>query len=106
MNNIVWYLVLMVLHNCLASNGVGTNVSSSVRPSIVNIGAIFSLSSLIGRVAKVAIEAAIEDVNSDPSVLRGTKLKITMQDSNYSGFLGIIEGMSCFLFHFSSLIDV
>ncbi|XP_024030653.1 glutamate receptor 3.6 [Morus notabilis] len=93
MNNIVWYLVLMVLHNCLASTGVGTNVSSSVRPSIVNIGAIFSLNSLIGRVAKVAIEAAIEDVNSDPSVLRGTKLKITMQDSNYSGFLGIIEAL-------------
>lgn len=96
--NIVWHLVvLIVLTNGLASNGASTstNVSNSVRPSVVNIGSLFSFGTIVGRVAKLAIEAAIEDVNADPTVLNGTQLKITMHDSNISGFLGIIEGMSC-----------
>ena len=44
--------------------------------------------------------AAIEDVNSNPTVLPGIKLKITTFDSNYSGFMGIMEGnhiVICFL---------
>lgn len=93
--NIVWYLVLMVLCNGLPSNGVSTNVST--RPSVVNIGGIFSMGSIVSRVGRVAVEAAIEDINSDPSVLGGTKLRLTIQNSNFSGFLGIIEGMSYFL---------
>lgn len=93
--NIVWYLVLIVLCNGFLSHGVSTNVST--RPSVVNIGAIFSLSSIVSRVGRVAVEAAVEDINSDPTVLGGTKLRLTSQDSNFSGFLGIIEGMSCFL---------
>ena len=96
-------VMVMVLYNGLASNGVSTNVSNSARPSVINIGSIFSFDSIVGRVAKVAIEAAIRDVNSDPNVLRGSILNITMQDSNYSGFLGIIEGMSC-LVSFSQLL--
>lgn len=43
-------------------------------------------------VAKIAMKAAEEDVNSDPAVLGGTKLAISMHDSNYSGFLGILGG--------------
>ncbi|KAF3440258.1 hypothetical protein FNV43_RR18542 [Rhamnella rubrinervis] len=46
---------------------------------------------MFSRVGRVAVEAAIEDINSDPSVLGGTKLRLTVQDSNSSGFLGIIE---------------
>ncbi|KAF3440888.1 hypothetical protein FNV43_RR19174 [Rhamnella rubrinervis] len=87
--NIVWYLVLMVLCTGFPSNGVSTNVST--RPTVLNIGAIFSFRSIISRVGRVAVEAAIEDINSDPSVLGGTKLRLTVQDSNSSGFLGIIE---------------
>lgn len=102
--NIVWYLVLIVLCNGLvAANGVITNNSS--RPSVVNIGGIFSLASIISRVGKVAVEAAVEDINSDPSVLGGTKLKLTVQDSNFSGFLGIIEGMYCFFVESFSFIS-
>lgn len=92
--NKVWYLVLIVFCNGLAANGAGTN--NSTRPSTVNIGGIFSLASVISRVGKVAVEAAVEDINSDPSVLGGTKLELTVQDSNFSGFMGIIEGMHCF----------
>ncbi|VVA10064.1 PREDICTED: glutamate receptor [Prunus dulcis] len=89
--NIVWLLVLMVFYNGVASNGGSTNVST--RPEFVNVGAVFSFNSIVGKVAKVAIEAAIEDVNSDPAVLGGTKMIVQMQDSNYSGFLGIVEAL-------------
>ena len=64
-----------------------TNIST--RPSVVNIGAILAYKSIIGKVA--IIEAAIEDVNSDPTALAGTKIQLTMQDSTYHGFLGIVE---------------
>lgn len=89
---IICILLLMSLFNGSSSIGYSTNVST--RPDVVNIGALFSFSSMIGRVAKIAVEAAIEDVNSDPAVLGGTKLKLTFHDTNYSGFLGIIECMS------------
>ncbi|KAM7515995.1 hypothetical protein LguiA_005578 [Lonicera macranthoides] len=85
-----WALLLLVFHNWHCCNGANTNVSK--RPEVVNIGSIFSFKSMVGKVAKVAIEAAIQDVNSYPDVLRGTELKITMNDANFSGFRGIVEG--------------
>ena len=84
-------LVLMVFCSGLFIN---TSTSVSTRPDVVNIGAIFSFNSSIGKVSKVTIEAAIKDVNSNPAVLVGTKLKLSMQDTKLSsGFLGIVEGM-------------
>ncbi|XP_011000874.1 PREDICTED: glutamate receptor 3.2 [Populus euphratica] len=59
----------------------------------VNVGAIFTFSSINGRVAKIAMEAAEDDINSDPSLLGGRKLSINMHDSNFSGFLGIIGAL-------------
>lgn len=90
--SMVWLVVLLVLQSGLCSFGASTNAST--RPEFVNIGGVFSVNTLIGKVAQVAILAAVEDVNSDPSVLGGTKLKLTIQDTNYSGFLGIVEGKS------------
>lgn len=85
-------LLLMLLFSGSSSIGDSTNVST--RPEVVNIGALFSFRSMIGKVGKIAVEAAVEDVNSDPSILGGTKLKLSLHDTNYSGFLGIIECMS------------
>ena len=87
--NRVWLLVVVVLCHEIFSHGVVTNVST--RPGFVNVGAILSNKSIIGKVVKVAVEAAIEDVNSDPTVLVGTNIRLTMQDSNYNRFLGIVE---------------
>ncbi|KAG8657649.1 hypothetical protein MANES_03G097600v8 [Manihot esculenta] len=39
------------------------------------------------------MKAAEDDINSDPSILGGRKLSITMHDSNFSGFLGIIGAL-------------
>ncbi|GJN01934.1 hypothetical protein PR202_ga19239 [Eleusine coracana subsp. coracana] len=74
---------------CLCSCALGQNIS--VRPNVVNIGALFALNSTIGRAAKVAIAAAVNDINNDSSILAGTKLVVQMQDTNCSGFLGIVQ---------------
>ncbi|XP_028123138.1 telomere repeat-binding protein 5-like [Camellia sinensis] len=38
---------------------------SSLKPNVVNIGALYTFNSVIGRSAKPAIESAVDDVNSD-----------------------------------------
>ncbi|KAJ1272421.1 hypothetical protein BS78_06G200500 [Paspalum vaginatum] len=76
---------------CLYSCALGQN--ASVRPEVVNIGALFSFNSTVGRAAKVAIAAAIDDINKDSSILQGSKLVVQMQDTNYSGFLGIVQAL-------------
>ncbi|MQL85730.1 hypothetical protein Taro_018253 [Colocasia esculenta] len=69
----------------------GKNVSS--RPSVINIGAIFTFNSAIGKVAKAAIETAVEDVNQNNSILAGTRLNLIMMDSDCRGFLGILGAL-------------
>ncbi|KAH9608496.1 hypothetical protein KSS87_019958 [Heliosperma pusillum] len=91
-------LIFLVFAKLVVENGLlhaaNTDATSSRRPEEVNIGAIFAFNSTIGKVAKVAIQAAVDDVNTSPLVLHGTKINITMQDSNNNGFLGIVEAMS------------
>ncbi|XP_057985217.1 glutamate receptor 3.5 isoform X2 [Hevea brasiliensis] len=70
------------------------NVSaSSTRPSVVNVGALFTVNSVIGGAAKPALAAAVDDVNSDSSILPGTKLNLTILDTNCSGFIGTMEAL-------------
>ncbi|KAM0943830.1 putative periplasmic binding protein-like I [Dioscorea sansibarensis] len=80
---------LFTLIGAKAGNQNGT-ISFS-RPKALSLGALFTLNSTIGRAAKLAIELAVGDVNKDPTVLPGTRLNVITQDTNCSGFLGIIE---------------
>lgn len=89
MNIILWLLASMMV-----CNGLPLNATVSGRPAVVNIGAIFSFKTIIGKAAKIAVETAIEDVNSNPDILPGTKLELQMKDSNYSGFMAVVEGTS------------
>ncbi|XP_050230421.1 glutamate receptor 3.6-like [Mercurialis annua] len=89
--NVIWILILLVLSNGVSLYGISTNITT--RPKSVKIGAILSFNSTVGKVARIAIRAAVNDVNSDPSVLGGTQLDIKMQDTNFSGFLGIVEAL-------------
>lgn len=88
--DIVWPLLLFLLSMVASSEG-------QPRQDVVNVGAIFTFSTINGKVSKIAMKAAEADVNSNPTVLGGRKLSISMHDSNFSGFLGIIGGTtSCF----------
>ncbi|KAL8167836.1 hypothetical protein V2J09_009335 [Rumex salicifolius] len=69
---------------------ISKNVS---RPTVVNIGAIFTFNSTIGRVAKIAIQEAIDDVNSNLDVLRGTRLNLTMRNSEFNPFVGMVQAL-------------
>ncbi|KAI4317046.1 hypothetical protein L6164_024957 [Bauhinia variegata] len=63
------------------------------RPAVAHIGAIFTFDSTIGKVAKIAMEEAVKDVNSNASILRGTKLALSTQNSNCSGFVGMVQAL-------------
>ena len=89
-----WFILSLLLYVGVFPYGFSKNVS---RPATVRIGAIFTFNSTIGRVAKIAMEQAVKDVNSNSSILPGTKLDLTMQDSNCSGFFGMVEGTLFFL---------
>ncbi|KAM7498284.1 hypothetical protein LguiA_022698 [Lonicera macranthoides] len=71
----------------------GNITASNSRPGVVNVGSLFTMNSVIGRSVKPAIVAAIDDVNSDSTVLPGTKLNLISHDTNCSGFLGTIEAL-------------
>lgn len=77
----------------MGGTGKGSVSSSSSRPSTVKIGALFTSDSFIGRAAGPAIVAAVDDVNSDPSILPGTKLNFIIHDTNCSGFLGTVGAL-------------
>ncbi|KAI3784407.1 hypothetical protein L1987_43506 [Smallanthus sonchifolius] len=95
MNTVWWLVVLMVFFNAESQvyTKITGNASIPSRPDVVNIGAILTLDSIIGKVAKIGLEAAVENVNSNPTILNGTKLKLTIHDSNFSGFLSIMEAL-------------
>ncbi|XP_010276026.1 PREDICTED: glutamate receptor 3.7-like isoform X2 [Nelumbo nucifera] len=61
------------------------------RPALVNVGVLFGHDSVIGRTAKVAMEAAVADINADPRILNGTRLNLIMKDTSCNVFLGSVE---------------
>ncbi|RYR78988.1 hypothetical protein Ahy_A01g003846 [Arachis hypogaea] len=83
----IWLLVLVIFCNGFTSKGTISNNNVPTRPITINIGAILSFNSTIGRVAKVAIQAAVDDINSNATILNGTKLNISMQDTKFSTLL-------------------
>ncbi|KAI7753614.1 hypothetical protein M8C21_000675, partial [Ambrosia artemisiifolia] len=87
---LVWALVVLVVNfNGCSTEGMN-KTTNSTRPDVVNIASILTFDSIIGKVAKIALQAAIEDVNADPTILKGTKLNITLHDSKYNGFLSMM----------------
>jgi len=79
------------------------------RPESVNIGAVFTFDSVIGRVAKVAMEMAVSDINSDPTILSETNLNLIMKDGMCNAFLGSTGGnklqlLTLFFFFLSLLV--
>ncbi|GAB4824958.1 hypothetical protein Ancab_007830 [Ancistrocladus abbreviatus] len=85
-------LMLYALEPIEVKGGARNGSASSSMPRSVNIGALFTFNSAIGRAVKPAISAAIDDINSNSSILPGTKLNPFFYDTNCSGFLGTMEG--------------
>lgn len=83
MVHVLWIAVLSIMM-CLA------DISKSEK---VNLGAIFSLSTINGKVSNIAMKAAMDDINSDPSILDGHQLSIHLHDSNSNGFLSIMGAL-------------
>lgn len=90
MSVLVWSFVLLN-SGVFLINGLTTH-NHPTRPSVVNVGALFTFDSTIGRVAKVAIQQAVKDINENSTVLPGTTLRMDMRTSNCSGFLGMVGG--------------
>ncbi|GAB2233815.1 hypothetical protein Droror1_Dr00003044 [Drosera rotundifolia] len=87
-------LLLCVLEPIHAVDGVGNSIVSSLKSNSVNIGALLTSDSIIGKAAKRGIEAAVDDINADSSILRDTRLNLTYHDANCSGFLATVDGIS------------
>ncbi|GMH04684.1 hypothetical protein Nepgr_006524 [Nepenthes gracilis] len=81
---------LFLLFFSIFCNGLSKDAS---RPAVVNIGAFFTFDSTIGRVAKIAIQEAVNDVNSNSTILHDTRLNILMQNTNCSGFIGMVQAL-------------
>ncbi|XP_042465579.1 glutamate receptor 3.4-like [Zingiber officinale] len=86
----LWFCVTVTSAFLAASDN---NTNSTSRPSEISIGALFTFNSYIGRAARLAIELAVHDVNTNSSILANTTLKLQVQDTNCSGFLGTIEAL-------------
>ncbi|CAJ1973124.1 unnamed protein product [Sphenostylis stenocarpa] len=90
---VYWVVWCLGVSSSVLSPFVGAANVSSSRPAVVNIGAIFNIDSVLGKVAKITLEEAVKDVNADTNILHGTKLVLTMQNSNYSGFIGMVQAL-------------
>ncbi|XP_074585596.1 glutamate receptor 3.4-like isoform X2 [Curcuma longa] len=89
---VLWFLTALVTTGAAEEAANGSSVSTT-RPSVVNVGALFTYNSIIGRAAMLGIQQAVKDVNANPTILSGTKLNVITQDTNCSGFLGTIEAL-------------
>nr|GEW23682.1 glutamate receptor 3.2-like [Tanacetum cinerariifolium] len=70
--------------------------SSSIvnsKNDIINIGYVVALQSIHGRVSSIALKAAVDDVNSDPIVLPGRRLTISIHDADVTGFYSMFGAM-------------
>ncbi|GMH24512.1 hypothetical protein Nepgr_026355 [Nepenthes gracilis] len=60
---------------------------------VVNIGAIFSLKTSNGMESQIAMGAAVEDINSNPSLPGGRVLSLQVYAANYSVILSILRAL-------------
>ncbi|PWA84556.1 glutamate receptor 2 [Artemisia annua] len=61
------------------------------RSNIVDIGSIVTPETINGRVSTIAMKAAVDDVNSDPTILQGKELRLNIHEANFTGFFSIID---------------
>ncbi|XP_042419039.1 glutamate receptor 3.4-like isoform X1 [Zingiber officinale] len=87
---VAWFYFMLGLNGTMAQTAAA---AADSKPSEVNIGALFTFNSIIGRAAMPAIEQAVADVNRDSTILAGITLNVIKQDTNCSGFVGTVEAL-------------
>ena len=60
--------------------------------SLIHIGALVSYDTFNGRVARKAIQMAVDSINKDKNILNNSELVLHMLDTNCSAFLGVAAG--------------
>ncbi|XP_010530965.1 PREDICTED: glutamate receptor 3.2-like [Tarenaya hassleriana] len=93
MNCFIQTMIPVAVLSSLVILSAGLLSEAASRPHVVNVGAICSLSTKDGIVANIAMKAAENDVNSDPTFFGGSKLAITLHDGKTSGFLGLMGAL-------------
>lgn len=68
---------------------------------IINIGSSFNQQSINGKVSIIAMKAALDDINSDPTILPRTQLSLSYHDIDFTGFFSILAGKTLTLFNFA-----
>ncbi|CAL5197393.1 unnamed protein product [Lathyrus oleraceus] len=100
----VWLVLLMALSNLLFSSAA-VGLENSTVPEFINIGVLYSFNTSVGRIVKIAVETAVDDINSDSTILGKTKLTLSFQeDSKYRGFLSIAEALQLMATHTVAII--
>lgn len=88
----LWLTMGIIADAAGNSSSNSSSLPSSSKPTALTIGSLLTRNSTIGKAARPAIQAAIDDVNADSSILASTELKLLEYDTNCSGFLGTVEG--------------
>ncbi|CAH9094991.1 unnamed protein product [Cuscuta epithymum] len=83
MKLVFWAVVMMMYYS-----------SGCCSWEVVNVGCMLILDSPVGKVTKLAVEAAVEDVNSNPTLLPATKINLTLLDTApTAAFLPILQAI-------------
>jgi hypothetical protein len=94
-----WCSVLVII--TIISSGRGGRVEGQSLP-VIKVGALLGVNSSIGQVALASIQLAVQDVNSNASVLPGYELSLITADTACDAFQGASSGISLL----SSLLNV
>ncbi|KAH9311803.1 hypothetical protein KI387_026838, partial [Taxus chinensis] len=62
-------------------------------PSTIKVGALLSLNSTIGSISKTALEFAVERINQERNLLRGTKILLKVADYNCNTYQGVTAAL-------------
>lgn len=91
----MWFSLLLLWWSVTVLTGNTTSNVFAVpnRPSVLNIGAIFTVDSIIGNGVKTAIELAVEDVNANVRILNATRLNLIVQNTDCNGFYGYMQAL-------------
>ncbi|CAH9089993.1 unnamed protein product [Cuscuta europaea] len=94
---VFWAVVMMMFYSS------GCWDAAAATAGVVNVGCMLILDSPVGKVTKLAVEAAVEDINSNPTLLPATKLNLTLLDTTpTAAFLPILQGTKMALLIFTS----